>query len=52
MHFFIYDAQFRINEENTKALAWISFPNLLLTYFVKECLFSLASEMGKEVCAS
>ncbi|KAG5576746.1 hypothetical protein H5410_056880 [Solanum commersonii] len=49
MHFFIYDAQFRINEENTKALVWIPFPNLLLTYFVKEWLFSLSLKMRKEV---
>ncbi|XP_075088391.1 uncharacterized protein LOC142170390 [Nicotiana tabacum] len=28
-------------------MAWISFPNLLPTYFVKECLFSLASAVGK-----
>lgn len=29
------------------AMAWISFPGLLPTYFVKECLFSLASVVGK-----
>nr|XP_016459131.1 PREDICTED: uncharacterized protein LOC107782715 [Nicotiana tabacum] len=28
-------------------MAWISFPNLLPNYFVKECLFSLASAVGK-----
>ncbi|XP_019230680.1 PREDICTED: uncharacterized protein LOC109211587 [Nicotiana attenuata] len=27
-------------------MAWISFPNLLPTYFVKECLFSLPSTVG------
>ncbi|XP_070040107.1 uncharacterized protein [Nicotiana tomentosiformis] len=29
------------------AMAWISFPGLLPTFFVKECLFSLASAVGK-----
>ncbi|XP_070020060.1 uncharacterized protein [Nicotiana sylvestris] len=28
-------------------MAWISFPNLLPTYFVRECLFSLASAVSK-----
>ncbi|XP_070015513.1 uncharacterized protein [Nicotiana sylvestris] len=28
-------------------MAWISFPGLLPTFFVKECLFSLASAVGK-----
>ncbi|XP_019238340.1 PREDICTED: uncharacterized protein LOC109218433 [Nicotiana attenuata] len=27
-------------------MAWISFPNLLPTYLLKECLFSLASAVG------
>ncbi|KAM3283710.1 hypothetical protein P3S67_022508 [Capsicum chacoense] len=47
MRTLIYDARFRINEETTKAMAWISFPNLLPTYFVKECFFSLDSAVGK-----
>ncbi|KAF3622056.1 hypothetical protein FXO37_32491 [Capsicum annuum] len=47
MRTIIYDARFRINAETTKAMAWISFPNLLPTYFVKEYLFSLASKVGK-----
>ncbi|KAG5586896.1 hypothetical protein H5410_047330 [Solanum commersonii] len=45
----IYDALFKINEETTMAMAWISFPNLLPTFFVKESLFSLASAVGKPV---
>ncbi|KAG5589807.1 hypothetical protein H5410_040321 [Solanum commersonii] len=45
----IYDARFQINEETTKALAWISFPNLLPIYFVKECLYSLASAIWELV---
>ncbi|KAH0743052.1 hypothetical protein KY290_031045 [Solanum tuberosum] len=49
MRTLIYDARFQINEETTKALAWISFPNLLPTYFVKECLYSLASVVGEPV---
>lgn len=43
----IYDAKFKVGEETPKAMAWLSFPDLLPTYFVKECLFSLASVVGK-----
>lgn len=43
----IYDAKFKAGEETPKVMAWISFPNLLPTYFVKECLFSLAYAVGK-----
>lgn len=43
----IYDSKFKVNEEIPKALPCISFPNLLPTYFVNECLFSLASAVGK-----
>lgn len=43
----IYDAKFKAGEETPMAMAWILFPNLLPTYFVKECLFSLASAVGK-----
>ncbi|XP_070013760.1 uncharacterized protein [Nicotiana sylvestris] len=43
----IYDAKFKVGEETPKVMAWISFPNLLPTYFVRECLFSLASAIGK-----
>lgn len=43
----IYDAKFKAGEETPMAMAWISFPNLLPTFFVKECLFSLASAVGK-----
>uniref|UniRef100_M1AZZ6 Uncharacterized protein n=1 Tax=Solanum tuberosum TaxID=4113 RepID=M1AZZ6_SOLTU len=31
------------------AMAWISFPNLLPTFFVKECLFSIAAVVGKPI---
>jgi len=44
---FIYDVNFKASEETTKATTWISFPNLLPTFFVKEVLFSLASVVGK-----
>lgn len=30
-------------------MAWISFPNLLPTFFVKECLFSLANAVGTPI---
>lgn len=43
----IYDAKFKIEEETTQAIAWISFPDLKPTFFVKEALFSLASAAGK-----
>ncbi|WMV24571.1 hypothetical protein MTR67_017956 [Solanum verrucosum] len=44
---FIYDVNFKASEETTKATTWISFPDLSLTFFVKEVLFSLASVVGK-----
>ncbi|KAH0688994.1 hypothetical protein KY289_016352 [Solanum tuberosum] len=44
---FIDDANFKVGEETTKATIWISFPDLLPTFFVKEVLFSLASVVGK-----
>uniref|UniRef100_M1B2P1 DUF4283 domain-containing protein n=1 Tax=Solanum tuberosum TaxID=4113 RepID=M1B2P1_SOLTU len=47
MRSLIYDAKFKVAEETTQAMAWISFPNLLPTFFVKEVLFSLASTVGK-----
>ncbi|KAG5631191.1 hypothetical protein H5410_002908 [Solanum commersonii] len=45
---FIYDANFKPGEETTQTMAWISFPDLLPTFFVKESLFSLASAVGKQ----
>ncbi|KAG5594871.1 hypothetical protein H5410_036103 [Solanum commersonii] len=44
---FIYDANFKASEETTKVTTWISFPDLLPTFFVKEVLFSLAAVVGK-----
>jgi len=43
----IYDEKFQAAEETTQALAWISFPDLKPTYFVKESIFSLATTVGK-----
>uniref|UniRef100_M1CST3 Uncharacterized protein n=1 Tax=Solanum tuberosum TaxID=4113 RepID=M1CST3_SOLTU len=43
----IYDAKFNAEEETTQAMAWISFPKLRPTLFVKESIFSLASVVGK-----
>ncbi|MCE3215014.1 hypothetical protein HAX54_000540, partial [Datura stramonium] len=43
MRLFIYDAIFKVNEKTTQGLSLISFPNLLLTFYVKEALFTLAS---------
>jgi len=45
----IYDAKFKVDEETTQAMAWISFPDLWPTFFVKESLFSLASAIGKPI---
>lgn len=44
---FIYDAKFKPTVETSKAVAWISFPDLLSTFFGKESLFSIASAIGK-----
>lgn len=30
-------------------MAWISFPTLLPTFFVKECLYSLAAVVGEPI---
>ncbi|KAH0650344.1 hypothetical protein KY284_030256 [Solanum tuberosum] len=49
MRTLIYDDKFKISEETTKAVAWISFPNLIPTFFVKECHYSLASAVGSPV---
>ncbi|KAG5631197.1 hypothetical protein H5410_002914 [Solanum commersonii] len=43
----IYDEKFHTAKETTQALAWISFPDLKPTYFVKESIFSLATAVGK-----
>ncbi|KAG5596223.1 hypothetical protein H5410_037455 [Solanum commersonii] len=40
---------FNVHSKDHKDLAWISFPNLLPAYFAKECLFSLATTVGKPV---
>ena len=43
----IYDAKFKVNEETTQAMAWISFVDLKPTYFVKKSnTFSVASVVG------
>ncbi|KAH0749520.1 hypothetical protein KY290_028752 [Solanum tuberosum] len=43
----IYDVNFKIDEETTKTMAWISFPNLLPTFFGQESLFAIATAVGK-----
>ncbi|XP_060183026.1 uncharacterized protein LOC132612979 [Lycium barbarum] len=47
MRTLLYDTKLKVDEETTMAMAWISFPNLLPTFFVKNALFSLASVVGK-----
>ncbi|KAG5585313.1 hypothetical protein H5410_045747 [Solanum commersonii] len=44
---FIYDDNFNSKEETTQVTTWISFPDLLPIFFVKEVMFSLASAVGK-----
>lgn len=43
----IYDSNFKLEEETTQVIAWISFPDLLPTFFFNESLFSLVSVVGK-----
>ncbi|KAH0650402.1 hypothetical protein KY284_030314 [Solanum tuberosum] len=45
----IYDSRFKVSEETTMAMTWISFPNILPTFFVKEVLFSTTSAVGKPI---
>lgn len=45
MRTLIYDLSFKVEEETTKSMAWISFPHLLPTFYEKEALFSLASSV-------
>lgn len=45
----IYDSRFRVYEETSMSMTWIYFPNLLPTFFVNECLFSLASTTEKPI---
>lgn len=43
----IYDEMFKVDEETTQAMAWISFPDLCPTFFGKRSLFSLALAIEK-----
>lgn len=45
----IYNTNFNPDEETTQEMAWISFLDLLPTFFVMESLFSLASTIGKPI---
>ncbi|WMV12948.1 hypothetical protein MTR67_006333 [Solanum verrucosum] len=47
MRHFIYDANFKVSEETSHATTWISFPDLLPTFFVEKVLLSLASVVRK-----
>ncbi|KAG5581018.1 hypothetical protein H5410_051645 [Solanum commersonii] len=44
---FIYGANFKASEETSQATTWISFQNILPTFFVNEVLFSLAAVVGE-----
>ncbi|PHT36754.1 hypothetical protein CQW23_24454 [Capsicum baccatum] len=39
----MHDSNFKLDEETTHVVVWISFPDQLPTFFFKESLFSLAS---------
>ncbi|KAH0776319.1 hypothetical protein KY290_007730 [Solanum tuberosum] len=45
----IYDSKIKPEELTTQAMAWISFPDLLPTFFGKESLFFIAAVVGKPV---
>ncbi|KAH0706296.1 hypothetical protein KY285_012268 [Solanum tuberosum] len=45
----IYDKKFRVDEETSQAMAWISFPDLWPTFFGREAIFLLASAVGKPI---
>ncbi|WMV08879.1 hypothetical protein MTR67_002264 [Solanum verrucosum] len=45
----IYDEKFRVDEETSQAMAWISFHDLWSTFFGREAIFSLASAVGKPI---
>ncbi|XP_049391656.1 uncharacterized protein LOC125856140 [Solanum stenotomum] len=49
MRTLIYDSRFKVSEETAMAMAWFSFPNLLSTFIVKECLFSIVAAVGKPI---
>lgn len=43
----IYDANFKMGEETTQAMAWISFPDLLPTFFCEESPIITGFSCGK-----
>lgn len=45
----IYDTKYTSGDATTHAMACISFPDLLLTFLVKESLFSLAYAVRKPI---
>ncbi|KAH0776331.1 hypothetical protein KY290_007742 [Solanum tuberosum] len=45
----IYDSKFKPEKETTQAMAWISFLDLLPTFFGKESLFSITAVVGKTI---
>lgn len=40
----IYDVKFKSEEKTTLTVAWISYPNLLPIFYVKESLFFYKSD--------
>ncbi|KAG5571228.1 hypothetical protein H5410_060994 [Solanum commersonii] len=46
MRSLIYDSKFKLEDETTRVIAWISSPYLLPTYYVKESSFFLATIVG------
>lgn len=43
----IYNSKFKVDKETTLVMAWISFLDLLPTFFVKESIFSMAAAVSK-----
>lgn len=43
----IYDDNYKLEEMTMQPLAWVSFPNLLPTFFERDTLFTIASAVGR-----
>lgn len=47
MHTFKWEPMFKLEEETSIAVAWISFPSLPPNFFCEEALFSLSTTVVK-----
>lgn len=48
-HTLIYDFRFKVKEEISMTIVWISFSNLLPIFFVKGCLLYLVATVDKPI---